>query len=283
MAGFANFRQRVDAELDGAAAFWSFRKATALTWGAGVWFDLSMSPGNPVPNYYASAPMVSRPMSWSSDNGIRHAGSVAPAAQHLAQLTLMRAGTAGRYMRGCLLDYLMFYPFCDMAETSEQAMSNTAPLPRYADGAGVQIMPVIVAGQIGGGTIQVGYTNSDGVSGRYTTAAPVTTASAAVGTIATTSGSSAALFLPLQAGDVGVRSIESVIMTPADIGLITLVLVKPLCDWQLIDDAPTEINFLVDRPSSPVIADDAYLNLIACATGTAEVRTLNGSIKTVWH
>lgn len=47
-------------------------------------------------------------------------------------------------------------------------MDNTTPLPRYSDGIGVQIMPVVVAGQTGGQTFTVNYTNSEGVAGRVT-------------------------------------------------------------------------------------------------------------------
>jgi hypothetical protein len=75
-------------------------------------------------------------------------------------------------MRLVLCDYLLFYPFVDESVTDEQIMDNTATLPRYTDGDGVQMMAVVVAAQVGGGTFTVNYTNSDGVSGR--TSKPMT-------------------------------------------------------------------------------------------------------------
>lgn len=50
-----------------------------------------------------------------------------------------------------ILDYLGFYPFLDESITDEQFMTNSVAVPRYPDGVGVMMMPVVVAGQIGGG------------------------------------------------------------------------------------------------------------------------------------
>jgi hypothetical protein len=286
MAGFRNFRELVDAELDGCCAYWSFRKASSLTFGAGNWVDLSMSPGNPVPNYYASAPNIAATLSWLNNNGIRHAGSVSPKRQYLKRLTVMRVGTAARYMRLMLLDYLMYYPFLDMSETVEQPLTNSVSLTRYTDGAGVQIMPVIVAQQVGGGNVRFRYTNSLGVADRITPWALVSTAATVTGSLATATPAanlSAGPFMPLQSGDAGVRSIEGVEFSAPDIGLITAVLVAPLCEMQPIDADPCEKSFPQDFAKMPRIQDDAYLNFIACCYGTAETRTIHGDITTVWN
>ena len=56
MAGFANVRAIVDAEGSGFGKLASWRKQPTQATGAGFWFDLSMSPGNPVPNYYIGTP-----------------------------------------------------------------------------------------------------------------------------------------------------------------------------------------------------------------------------------
>ena len=44
-----------------------------------------------------------------------------------------------------LMDYLMYYPLIDEGTTDEQFMINTATLPRYETGDGVQMMAVSVA------------------------------------------------------------------------------------------------------------------------------------------
>jgi hypothetical protein len=49
-----NISDLVAAEDEGRTFFSAWRKTPTQTTGAGIWFDLSMSPGNPVPNYYAA-------------------------------------------------------------------------------------------------------------------------------------------------------------------------------------------------------------------------------------
>ena len=66
----------VDAELAGQTAFATWRKTPTQTTGSGIWFDLSMSPGNPVPNYYAASPNIAIALSQSTDGGIFYGGNV---------------------------------------------------------------------------------------------------------------------------------------------------------------------------------------------------------------
>jgi hypothetical protein len=90
-------------------------------------------------------------------------------------------------------------------------------------------------------------------------------------------------FLPLAAGDTGVRSIQSVTFSTADVGLIALVLVKPIAGCLLRGiDAPAELDFMVDAPSLPVVADGAYLNFLAYPAGNASGATLLGDATFVW-
>ena len=76
MPGFRNNREMAAAEDAGQYLYASFRKQATQTTGAGVWFDLSMSPGNPAPNYYIGSPNVFVPLKQSTDGGLRHGGAV---------------------------------------------------------------------------------------------------------------------------------------------------------------------------------------------------------------
>jgi hypothetical protein len=91
-------------------------------------------------------------------------------------------------------------------------------------------------------------------------------------------------FIPLQQGDTGVRSVQGVtILSTGDVGLFTLVLVKPLCDIALRGiDAPVEVDYWVDRPSLPRIMDDAYLNFIAAPNGSLTGASIFGNAYFVW-
>lgn len=286
MAGFANVKALAEAELDGKSTYATWRKSPSQVSSAGVWFDLSMSPGNPVPQYYAASPLAAQALAQSTDGGIFHGGNVAPATKHLKRFTALTLTATALPMPLMLCDYLLFYPFIDEGTTDEQTLDNTVTLPRHTDGAGVRIMAVSVAGRTGGQTFRVTYTNQDGTSGRVSATVKQTTA-AANGNVVTSDRAvvnCAGPFIPLAAGDTGVRSIESVQMISGpDVGLFALVLVKPLAQAMIRGiDAPVEVNYLTDFAQLPVIADDAYLNLIACPQGTLAATAIHGDITTVW-
>lgn len=287
MAGFNSVKQMVDAELlDGSYKFSTFRKAPVQVTTQGLWFDMSMSPGNPPPQYYAAAPLVSVQMKYSTDGGLFHGGNVSTAQKHLRQLCLTSTSATGLPMHFRLCDYLMYYPFIDEGTTDEQTLTNSVTLPRYTDGKGVQVMAVSVAGRTGGQTFRINYTNSDGVSGRISQTVIQNTATA-IGTIvtsATATNGAAGPFIPLQAGDSGVRSIESVTMISGpDVGLFTLVLVKTICNIQLYEQtAPAEKDFFTEAMEMPVIQDDAYLNFICLPNGSLSGVAFNGYLNCVW-
>jgi hypothetical protein len=288
--GFINARRMAEAEDAGQYLFASFRKQPTQTTGAGIWFDLSMSPGNPAPNYYIGSPNVFVPMKQSTDGGLRHGGNVNSIGKKkfLRKLMALTPTAAATPLPMKLMDYIGFYGFIDESVLDEQFLDNTTPLPRHADGRGVQIMPIVVAGQTGGQTFTVNYTNQDGVAGRITL--PVTMSTQFVnGTVlhsvqAALANENNGPFLPLQSGDTGVRSIESVTIGGiGDVGLFSLVLVKPIASLSLRGiDAPTEIDYLTDMASIPEIEDDAYLNFIALPNGTLSGAPIHGIIETSW-
>lgn len=290
MAGFRNLRELTDAQDAGKYLYASFRKQATQTTGAGIWFDLSMSPGNPAPNYYIGSPNVFVPLKQSTDGGLRHGGNVNALGQKkfLRKLMALTPTAAAAPLSCKLLDYIGFYGFIDESVLDEQFLDNTTPLPRYADGAGVQLMPVVVAGQTGGQPFTVNYTNSDGVSGRVTQSAVMST-QFVNGTILHSIQANAGYpnngpFLTLQAGDSGVRSVESVTIGGiGDVGLFALVLVKPLASFSLYGiDAPTEMDYWQEAASMPEIKDDAYLNLIALPNGSLSGAPIHGVIETTF-
>ena len=284
--GFSGVQALADAELAGQTWYSTWRKSPSQVSTIGVWFDLSMSPGNPVPQYYAATPLVGAPMSYSDEQGLMVGRNVAPATKHLKRVTVMTATATALPMPMMLLDYLFYYPFIDEGSTDEQLLDNTQSLTRYADGEGVQVMAVSVAGRTGGQTFQFSYTNSDGVAGR-TSQTVIENAVSVNGSIVTSNRANADArgpFVPLQAGDTGVRSIESVTMNGADVGLFALVLVKPLAQLSLRGiDAPVEVNYLTDFGQLPTIVDDAYLNFIACPSGSLAATALHGDVTVVWN
>ena len=281
--------QMVNAELAGQGTFATWRKTPTQTTGAGIWFDLSMSPGNPVPNYYAAAPNIAVPLAQSTDGGLYHGGNVGQLGftKYLKSITAMTTTATAVPLNMLLCDYLMYYPFVDMSITDFQPLTTPIALPRYPTGKGVQIMAVEVAGQSGVGNpqFQVQYTNQDGVAGRLTR--PVACNTQVVnGTIINTAPNTAGCnspFLPLQSGDTGVRLIEGIQFYAADVGLISLVLVEVIDDHVIRTiDAPAERNCFSDFSCMPSIADDAYLNFVVCPNGTLSGAPIHGTIQVLW-
>jgi hypothetical protein len=277
-------KEILDADRDGFTFFSGWRKQPTQTTAVGIWFDLSMSPGNPVPNYYIGAPGVFTPLRFSTDGGIPHGGSVSPKTKLLRVFEIQSANVAPLSVK--ILDYLGFYPFLDESVTDEQFMTNSVAVPRYPDGAGVMMMPVVVAGQIGGGTFFVRYTNQDGVSGRQTPQHVMGT-QAVNGTIITSGGAvnnSRAPFMALQEGDTGVRQVDSIVFEGiGDIGLISIALVKVIAESYIRDTtAPHERDFSMDQGSLPIIKDDAYLNLVCLPNGSLSGAQILGYIKALW-
>ena len=234
MAGFANVAAWARSPDLGRYHLTTFRKAVAsAATVANDFVDYTYFAGNPPANFYASSPLQAAHV--EAIRGI-HVPNVAPARQFVKSLTVMSAAssataTSNQNQRMVLCDYLLYYPFIDTDAIGEQQdMVQTVSLPRYTDGKGVMMMAVAQSAASTVGTFTVSYTNQDGVAGR-TSAITYTKAVAGGGTIVsstTNAASGSQPFIQLQAGDSGVRSVESVTFSAAGGGLLAIVLVKPL-------------------------------------------------------
>jgi hypothetical protein len=296
VAGFRNHRAWTDAEIAGQFHITSFRKAvssTATTTSA--WIDYSYFPGSPVANFYASEPLAAAYV--EASRGI-YVPTVSPKTQWLRNLKLMSAASSGTSTANgrqqiVLADLLMYYPFVDTDAVGEQQdMINDVTLPRYTSGN------VIAVGQSAASTNGVftfNYTNQDGVAGR-TSQAHNTFAVAGGGQVVASSVGSATSYHPylsLQAGDSGVRSIQSVTFTAGGGGLMALVIVQPLLEAFLTQEATrgTTDSFgacdefaamIHHRPRQ--IKDGAVVNLFAAGhAGSLASSILAGMLETTWN
>lgn len=263
-----------------------FRKTPTAAATVNVGFDFSMSSGYPSPNYYASAPAEARYMSHSRNGGIYHGKNVnADQSKFLSEIELVFTTASFARMQMILLDYLLYYPFIDEGTTDEQPMLNDETLQRYTDGEGVMMMAVSVAAASGGQSFKIKYTNSKGESGRVTPNIFMHTSSTFTGSTISSSGNTSntgsCLFLPLQAGDTGVRYVESITMNGVDVGLFSLVLVKPLFSYFLGDfRCVTHKHTVIDNGfAMPKIENDAYLNYLAVSSGNFSGQALMGTHK----
>ena len=299
MAGFRNLRAWAGAEDLGQFHITSFRKAvSSAATTTSAWIDYSYFPGSPVANFYASSPLEAAELETS--RGI-YVPTVAPATQWLRNLKLMSgASSATSTTNGrqqiVLADILLYYPFIDTDAVGEQQdMVNTATIPRYTSGR------VIAVGQSASSTLgqfTFSYTNQDGVAGR-TSQNHFTFVVAGGGQVVASSVQSAASYHPylaLQAGDSGVKSIESVTFTAGGGGLMALVIVQPLLECFVTQEsrrttsgnletygACNEFASVIHhRPRE--IKDGAVVNLFAAGhAGSLASSILAGVLETTWN
>jgi hypothetical protein len=299
VAGFRNLRAWAGAEDLGQFHITSFRKAvSSAATTTSAWIDYSYFPGSPVANFYASSPLEAAELETS--RGI-YVPTVAPATQWLRNLKLMSgASSATSTTNGrqqiVLADILLYYPFIDTDAVGEQQdMVNTATIPRYTSGR------VIAVGQSASSTLgrfTFSYTNQDGVAGR-TSQNHFTFVVAGGGQVVASSVQSAASFHPylaLQAGDSGVKSIESVTFTAGGGGLMALVIVQPLLECFVTQEsrrttsgnletygACNEFASVIHhRPRQ--IKDGAVINLFAAGhAGSLASSILAGLLETTWN
>ena len=285
MAGFKSIGQVVDAELEGKVRNYIWRKTPSQTTITGLWFDTSMSPGMPPPQYYIGGILTATQLKQSTDGGLYHGANVSPSEKYLRRITTQASAVTALPLNTILCDYLLFYPIIDEGSLDQQNMVNVNTLPRYSDGKGVQVMAIQTNAGTGGQQFFFTYTNSDGVAGRVSQTVTMNT-STVVGNVigsnrATINASNP--FIGLQLGDSGVRSIESVTMLGIDTGLFALVLVKPLVQTCFREiTVPYEKDFLIPTSDLIRIYDDAFLGFLCLPLGSLAATVLRGDLKVIW-
>jgi hypothetical protein len=287
---FKNFRTLGAAFDAGKSWISTFRKVPASTATIqGQWYDYGYASGNPIPNYYAAAPLVSAVL--ESDKGIIVPRMASGSKQYLHRLSVMSNGATAGTQPLIMLDYLLYYPFVDMdAAGEDQTMDNTQSLPRYTDGLGVQMMVIAQSPTVGGGLFTVTYVGTDNV--QYTTAAVFCGSAQPSGAVVNATGAVAGLnpFVPLNAGVKGVKSVVSCNFSVANGGLCSIVLVRPLeATIALESTSVAGIGSAVEKEALRLrggiveIKDGAFLGFIGQGVaGSLASSPLVGTIETVW-
>lgn len=281
-------RDACNAEFEGRSRVTEWVKNVNQVTSQGLWYDTTGAAGNPrAKQWFDAAPLTAQPVTQSADGGIFHGSDVAGLgmAKYLRTLRVGCASATPLPMNLILCDYLLYYPTVEDGTTDPQPMTNTNTLPRYATGAGVQMMAVTIAARTGGQSFSVNYTNQDGTAGRVTPNV-VQNSAAAPGTITTstlTTATGGHPFIPLQEGDTGVRSVQSVTMNGTDTGFFAIVLVYPLASTTVRGiDAVYEKDLLLFANEMPRVYDDAFLSLLAQPNGSASGVAVRGGAKFIW-
>lgn len=283
MAGFNSFGSLGQAARNGQIHTCHFRKVPSqATSATSMFFDMSMAPGDPQPNYYASSPLEAAKL--QANRGLFHGADKAPASKFLLEAAILgnAGGCVGEYK---LLDYLLYYPFVDLDSIDEQTLVNDLSIDRYTSGEGVRAMFVAASPTVGGGSFSYTYINQDGIQ-RTSPIISYSTGAVNIASMLTTQAGAASggqLFLPLANGDTGIRSIVSLQNIAAHGGLGSLVLVKELAELSIFEaSVPSEVNFLTEHPAPPRIYDGAYLGFVGLPTSTIAGALYTGRLTFVW-
>lgn len=295
MSGFQSQDDMVN-EISTNGKFYrtDWQKSTFATTAhtAGLWYSLMRGGGNPAADtilgtgtnlaFQALSDTV------ATASGIPHGGNVGD----YKVLLNAAAQTAAATTAPCVLmlvDLLGFYTITSVTTTGAQTLNNTVTLPRYTDGAGVQafLTPSTVMGAATP-NITLNYTNSAGTAGKATPATlPIGNTAAAVTSIvhSGTGTGKYGPFIPLAAGDAGIRSVQSINLSASYVsGVLNLVLCKPIMTLPITTLGVTAERDLVNQfASMPRIYDGACLNwLMLAGAATPVASPLSGHLEFGW-
>lgn len=298
MAGF-NSQDDMISQISTNGKFYrsDWQKSTFATTAqaAGLWYSLFRGGGNPAADSIlgtgTNLAFQQINDSIAAATGIPHGGPVGGGSgfKHLLNAAAQTAAATTAPCVLMLVDLLGFYPITTVTTTGAQTLNNSVGLSRYTDGAGVQafLTPSTVMGAATP-SLSIGYTNSAGTASRATPATlPIGNTAAAVTSIVYSGTGSGKFgpFMPLQAGDAGIRSVQSVNLSASYVsGVLNLVLCKPLMTLPITTLGVTAERDLVNQfMSMPKIYDDACLSWIMLAGAATPVASpLSGHLEFGW-
>lgn len=286
--GFVHAVAFADAQEAGQEWFSYFHKTGSPVLPAAGWSaDLSMAAGTPKYNAYVGTQGEGTPMVGAGNFGLYLPPIPAGKTRHLAEINIGTPSATFAPATFWLCDYLYCYPLTDMDSLDPQVMDNgVAPVPRYADGAGVQCMVVTTTPQTAVAQCNVSYTNSAGVAGRTSTIYTAVSNTGNIQGAQQSAGGAGSMspFIPLASGDLGIRTIDSVTMLASGGGFTALVLVRPIAEIKIREqNTVAEINYLISKRTLPRILDGACLNWVFSSGATAISSVVRGYVKTVWN
>lgn len=255
-------------------------KTTSVAQVAGTWSDLGVFAGAPVADAYAGTSLTFVPTDDTHSSAIYHGGNVSTATKHFLSAGASVFAAAGAPWVLMCVDQVGYVPITgtDVTGTTSRTVTMTAlsGSSRWPDGEGLRAyISCEVAATAGGPNMTVfTYTNSAGTTGRT---CPVTVGCAATpvaGQIIHTGNAANRYgpFIPLAAGDTGIRDIENFTFTGGTAytgsGQMVIHLVKPLFTIPIpANGIHSMTDFVNQMPSLPRIPDGACLKFLLFQTG----------------
>lgn len=267
---------------------------------AGMWYDLACGPGNPGSDtaYGGGTNKAFQALDDTSTTspGIPHGGNVTPDTKHIVNASAFTAAATTAPCVLMLVDRLGFYPITTTTTTGDQALDNTVAFPagRHSNGAGLRAYAVVSSGAattaMGAATpnIRMTYTDQDGNAGAITpNVLPAGLTAAPKGSIpySGTGAGKYGPFLPLAAGDSGIRSVQQFNLSASYLsGVLNLVICRPLLTLPITTlGVAAERDLLNQVPSLPQVRDGASLSWLMYAGAATPVNSaLFGHLDFAW-
>lgn len=268
---------------EGKNFYCPFFKSSVPAVGAGRWCDISMGAGQPRFNAYVGGQLEATPMNGFGNFGLFTGGASSGEEKYLHKLGAVTNTGSSTPFHLMLLDTLLFYPLVDMDSVDDQIMDNVSSLSRYQDGRGVVAMLVVTSPMLANAGCSMTYTNQDGIDKTVTFNVPFSSVIGGIISSNTISGTPNTLnvpFLPLAAGDTGIRKIVSFRNNVSSGGLCCLVLVRPLSQLTLLEvGVPNEVCPVKQMSQLKKIENNACLNFIGLQQGSSAPTGLNGIVE----
>lgn len=273
--------------------------AHGLSVGDGITVTVT-SDGTAIPLniYLVTAVTDANTFTFTGVNGGGSSGTISytpPAYKTAINASAYSAAATTMPALAMLIDILAFYRVTAVTTTTAQSTTGstgTGPyLSRYSNGKGVQAFFLNTnATPLGAGTpnLSLGYTNQDGTQSRATPAVLPIGKTAASNSHILYSGTGSGKygpFVPLQAGDYGIRSIQSIQNSTSYVsGEYSVVLCKPIFTLPMTTlGVPAERDLVNQVPSFPRIFDGACLAwLIYSGAATPASSPFYGHIDFGW-
>jgi hypothetical protein len=224
-----------------------------------------------------------------------HGGNVSTDTKHLMNIMAVATAATGVPATLMLVDVCLYYPDLAFNSATRQTLNNATTLSRYTDGVGLRSFISVDAAT--GATAHT-LDSGAGTGTEYVDQAGATsvhpgtiafTASAIAGHInhSGTAANNTGAFLPLAAGDTGVRSYNYFKLSASSVGGATagnLVICKPLATLPLTTaNVSVEKDLVNQIASMPRVRDGACLSwLIHVGGATAAATIFQGAVETAW-
>lgn len=255
--------------------------SNAAASAAGRWHEFFTANGVPGPGSWSGAAGSANTLNGSSNGALFPFANQTPDTKHLSALGLWSSTATLVPGVALLCDFLGYHPACVVTGTPTTISAIT--LPRYATGAGVQVIAAVQSA-LGAAApvITCTYTDQNGNTGN--TAGALTAAANSL-PISTLLGNTGMQWMPLAAGDTGVRQVASYTIGSGTTGTIVFIYVRPLSLPIPIASVtnPTLINMMTEIQMASKIEDGACLGWLVQPGGAMIASAvLNGMANLAW-